>query len=181
MLTALEDALHSRDRINFLCECGIVRAINPVHVKSKNTKSCGCLRKRRGPEASFWKGGRHISSRYFKHIKGHAVRGDRNLDWDLTIDYLDDLWESQEGRCAYTGIPLKLDHQVSDRTDQTASLDRINNDLGYVKGNVQFLHKIVNEMKWDLEEEVFISFCIAVANKAGIIPAAEQKLQLEKG
>jgi hypothetical protein len=41
----------------------------------------------------------------------------------------------------------------------TASLDRIDSSKGYIIGNVQWAHKMVNRMKNDMPQEEFIEFC----------------------
>ena len=46
----------------------------------------------------------------------------------------------------------------------TASLDRIDSNKGYIKGNVQWVHKDVNTMKMDHTQEEFIKICTMVAN-----------------
>jgi hypothetical protein len=48
--------------------------------------------------------------------------------------------------------------------ETTASLDRINSKKGYTKDNVQWVHKWINFMKQDLDEEEFITFCEAIVN-----------------
>jgi hypothetical protein len=47
----------------------------------------------------------------------------------------------------------------------TASVDRIDSSKDYVEGNVQWLHKDINRMKWDLDTDKFIELCKLVANK----------------
>jgi len=47
----------------------------------------------------------------------------------------------------------------------TASLDRIDSSKGYIEGNVQWVHKMVNMSKQQYTQEEFINMCIAVANK----------------
>ena len=42
---------------------------------------------------------------------------------------------------------------------KTASVDRIDSNKGYEKGNIQIVHKIVNRMKWSLNQKAFIWFC----------------------
>ena len=65
---------------------------------------------------------------------------------------------NQERRCALSGVPISFE-------DHTASLDRIANAVGYVKGNVQWLHKHVNMGKRDISQEVFIQMCRDVASR----------------
>lgn len=86
----------------------------------------------------------------------------------ITLEYLKELWEKQDGKCPYTG--WKLDnpettahwdnHQLDPRT---ASLDRIDSSLGYILGNVQFVSVMANFAKRDFQEEQLLEFCQAVA------------------
>jgi uncharacterized protein YeeX (DUF496 family) len=48
-----------------------------------------------------------------------------------------------------------------DKIKQNAkrSLDRIDSKIGYVKGNVQWIHKHINNMKQDYDNDYFISMC----------------------
>ena len=45
----------------------------------------------------------------------------------------------------------------------TASVDRIDSTKGYLKGNVQWVHKSINQMKSNRTDEEFIALCKAVA------------------
>lgn len=44
------------------------------------------------------------------------------------------------------------------------SLDRINNDKGYVRDNVQWVHKDINFMKGKLTNETFLKWIEVVYN-----------------
>ena len=48
-----------------------------------------------------------------------------------------------------------------------ASLDRIDNNLGYIDGNVRWVAREINYMKWKFSDEIFIKFCknISKANE----------------
>lgn len=82
----------------------------------------------------------------------------RNLEWKLNPEYLNRLWQKQNGLCFYTGFTL--DKQSNSLF--TVSLDRIDNSKGYIPGNVCFCCKIVNRMKVNLDVKDFISLCGAV-------------------
>ena len=92
----------------------------------------------------------------------HERRGE---DFAITITHQDlaALWVEQGGRCRYTGLPLSL---ATQSRATTASLDRIDSSEGYMPGNVQFVHKIVNVMKLDLSEPEFLRLATAVARHA---------------
>ncbi len=46
----------------------------------------------------------------------------------------------------------------------TASLDRINSNFGYIEGNVQWIHKLLNNTKNKMHNEDFINWCIKIAD-----------------
>jgi hypothetical protein len=77
----------------------------------------------------------------------------RNHEHDIDLDYLVDLWNKQNGKCIYTNIDMILPHGVKRGTSFTASLDRIDSSMGYMKGNVQFTLTAINYMKNDMTHE----------------------------
>ena len=79
----------------------------------------------------------------------------RNHDVDLDLEYLDMIWNKQQGICPYTQVNLILNsHSLRHRDSRyTASLDRIDSSKGYVKGNVQFVSTCINYMKNTLTDE----------------------------
>lgn len=93
--------------------------------------------------------------RYFKNIISGANR--RKIHCDVSLEYVTSLLTTQDNKCALSGRPISFENG-------SASLDRINNDLGYIIGNVQWVHRTVNYMKNELTETDFISFCNDVAN-----------------
>lgn len=78
---------------------------------------------------------------------------------DLNTDFLSDLWDHQKGRCALSNVPMNLEcKEARTKNLQNASLDRINNNLGYIKGNVQFVCLGINYAKNRHSDEHFLSF-----------------------
>lgn len=118
--------------------------------------------KRIGNKSQSWQGYKNIPKSIFTYIKAGAKK--RNKDFDITIEYMNELWEKQNGICALSGIQLNISEKVTDRTNTTASLDRIDSSKGYVEGNVQWVHKDINRIKWGLTNEKFIDYCKRVAN-----------------
>ncbi|MEV4454393.1 hypothetical protein [Microbispora sp. NPDC049633] len=114
-----------------------------------------------------WRGGNHVPGYFVAQFRVKSrTRARGTLEWDLTIEYLDELWVKQGAKCAYTGWPLQFGKQGLLEQEQTASLDRIDSTKGYVPGNVQFVHKDINRLKWDLPEDRFIELCRAVTDYA---------------
>ena len=94
---------------------------------------------------------------------------ERNLEWAVSEQYLWDLFCLQKGLCALSGVPIVLTTKINkhnnvDRTILTASLDRVDSTIGYIEGNVQWLHKTVNIMKQSLSDEDFIQWCHLISN-----------------
>ena len=84
----------------------------------------------------------------------------RNCPYNLTIEYLYNLWEKQEGKCPYTGVNLiKPSMEHPNDKIYTASLDKIIPELGYVEGNVQFISMALNYMKNVMSHEDTIKLC----------------------
>lgn len=91
--------------------------------------------------------------------KGGISRG---LSWDLEPQDILEMYEEQKGACALTGWPIGWSEKG---LTATVSIDRVDSSEGYVKGNVQLLHKDVNMAKQQYSQEYFIEMCKAIANK----------------
>lgn len=117
-----------------------------------------------GPKHGNWRGGEHVPGYFVARLRAKVKRRSRELAWEIDAAYLDKLWEQQEGCCAYTGWRLQFGKQGKYAREQTASLDRIDSNYGYVHGNVQFVHKEINLLKWNHSEDRFIQLCKAVAD-----------------
>ena len=144
------------------CDCGkevIVRIANLVNkVKIKATKSCGCDNNNNnlGSKNNSWKGYKEISGSFLCNVKSGAKK--RNIDFDLTIEQLWELFIKQGRKCALSGLELRFRSRHG-CFDGTASVDRIDSSKGYFISNIQFIHKHINWMKLDHSEEVFIKYC----------------------
>ena len=86
----------------------------------------------------------------------------RDIPFNVSLQYVGDLFEKQKGYCALTGQKLTLKKTLKDTT-ATASLDRKDSSKGYIQGNLQWVHKDVNRMKNNLKEETFVDLCKKVA------------------
>ena len=77
--------------------------------------------------------------------------------YDVGLEDLLELWDNQKGICSYSGV--KLLHPNEDGNNiNTASLDRIDSKIGYVKGNLQFISIICNQAKNSLSHEEMLKF-----------------------
>jgi hypothetical protein len=106
---------------------------------------------------------------HLNNAKKRAKRYKRECDIDL--DYLKNIWDKQSGKCAVTGLQMleKFIHTKKNRTDKNpyqASLDRIDNSKGYIKGNVRYVCLMFNIARNDFSDEQVLEFCNNVANIA---------------
>ena len=146
-----------------LCDCGNrVRVDRPNLITAGHTRSCGCLKARKGQDNPGWQGSGRLSGYLWAHIQHHAKRGSRVLPFTITKDDAWSKFQEQGGKCALTGWNLSIDHSSKTPTNRTASLDRIDSSKGYEPGNIQWVHKDVNQMKWELTNPRFIEVCRAV-------------------
>jgi hypothetical protein len=111
---------------------------------------------KRGMEKPNYRGFQGISGHYIAKVKDSARK--RGITYDVTAEQLWGVWTTQGGRCTYTG--RQLTHGVD------ASLDRIDSAQGYVLGNVQWLHKNVNKIKWEMSEGDFLAICREITEHA---------------
>lgn len=136
------------------CECGNVREVTKSSLTLGLAKSCGKCHARKN-----WKGFGDISGHYYSCVQQGAKA--RKLEFDLSIEYIWDIYLKQNRKCAISGRDISFirNHSIGGRGGQTASLDRIDSSKGYVRGNVQWVDKLVNVMKWNIPEHLFIEIC----------------------
>lgn len=71
----------------------------------------------------------------------------------------------QNGNCRFTGKRLTFTSSYKNcKLGQTASLDRIDSSKGYEVGNIQWIDKKINWMKWAMSDEEFIYYCKLVTD-----------------
>lgn len=85
----------------------------------------------------------------------------RNIEWDVSFEFLADVLIEQDFKCNLTGWNI----DAMDAQNNSASLDRIDSSKGYLPDNVQWVHKMVNMCKQQYSQEDFIDMCKAVADK----------------
>jgi hypothetical protein len=77
-------------------------------------------------------------------------------DFDITVPFLVDLFEKQDGRCVLSGLPMATTTHIDERPDDMRSnpnklsIDRIDSSRGYTEDNVQLVRWRPNNMKSDM-------------------------------
>lgn len=157
---------HSKNHRNFWkckCSCGNIVIMNECSIKNKKHKkiegkfyelSCGHTRSKNVRD-SRWTGYEEMSGQFLKRICANAKR--RNLIYDLSDEYIWKLYINQNKKCALSGQEIEF-------SNHSASLDRINSNSSYIEGNVQWVHKIVNSMKWNFSEYEFFNWIKLINN-----------------
>lgn len=151
-----------------ICECGNEKEVRSNALTGGGVKSCGCLhRDSMRTKVKTYKG-IHLSW-WDATVKRAASRG---FEFAISIEYAWGLFEFQDGRCGLSGRELSFgDNSVRLMKEfgksQTASLDRIDSLLGYVEGNVWWVHKDFNLFKLNYGIVDFVSMCNEVAKHDG--------------
>lgn len=78
----------------------------------------------------------------YKRLKMRATKC--GLPFDLDEDYLKSIWT---GVCAIFGTTLQLPYSTASQAPDKATVDKVVPELGYVKGNVQWVSNRANIIK----------------------------------
>lgn len=152
------------------CERKTIRIMSAHHLFScDKCKFClGAYNKR-----NCWTGCGELSGRQWSKYVWGAKK--RKIKFNITVKYAWNLFLQQNRQCAISGLPIQFKPNTrSPYSELTASLDRIDSSKGYINGNVQWIYKEIQQMKWDLDEEYFIDMCNIIANYQN------QKIKLKK-
>lgn len=125
--------------------------------KSRNSKCVNCAKDKQKVAKEIYKG---IPVSWFsRKIKSAKERG---IEFDITIQYVYSIYIKQKKECSLTGIPLVFSYKYD---ECNVSIDRIDSSKGYVKRNIQLVHKDVNYMKYIYTQKRFIELCKMVSEK----------------
>lgn len=94
--------------------------------------------------------------RYYERKARARMNKSQCFGSDLTLEQIKFQWDKQQGRCAYTNIPLHLWRDKGGKKLapwKYASLDRIDSSLPYTASNVQFVSANINFLKHDMSHE----------------------------
>jgi len=81
----------------------------------------------------------HLENGLINRAKKRATK--KNLEFNIDENYLKSIWPL-DNRCPLTGEKFVFGTKANSK--YSATLDRIDNNLGYVKGNVQIISSIAN-------------------------------------
>lgn len=111
------------------------------------------------------KGDEYSPYRFFLKQANKRTKYNKTRTCDIDLPYLKTLWEEQRGICPLTGWSLRLTptmERSGPALPHNASLDRIDNSKGYVRGNIRFVALIANYARNAFTDEDVVSFAKAV-------------------
>jgi len=136
------------------CECGKEEWVRLHALRQRKADLCPNCRSK-GERSPTFVGYKDMPGRIISRLKGCASARKHTKDTiDFDAEYIYNLFHTQNGKCKITNVGLDWD---------TASLDRIDSSKGYTKNNVQWVHRTINKMKLNMQDDEFISWCKIVA------------------
>lgn len=161
--------------------CLLIKPIDQFYYKTYTSNTTGEKYKRYRPECILCS--KNLTSFYIKenyetvYAKKKEVRVERKNDikfhvqekistWrkasvvpsDLTVDYLIELYNKQDGYCHYSGDKMVFGWVDGKIHVNSLSLDKLEPSKGYVQGNVVWCSYLCNTMKQNMSELEFYSF-----------------------
>ena len=163
--------IKNRTEVKCKCDCGNEHITLLAYIKIGRIKNCAECGRAKGNKnlKLFYKnqsymdhhnfdGYKEIPLSFFNFIKINAKR--RNINFNITIEYLYKLYIQQNKKCYFTDIDLVLN-----KKDCNASVDRIDSNIGYEEGNIIWIYKPINTMKTDFQINKFIELCCLISTK----------------
>ena len=106
---------------------------------------------------------RHTMSKIKDRYKYYNYKGRNRQEVHITLQDLKDQWDLQEGKCPICGVKLILKTNSNKKNvtcnPYQASLDRVDSDKPYEKGNIRFVSLMANYAKNNFTDEQLIDFC----------------------
>jgi hypothetical protein len=86
----------------------------------------------------------------------------------VSLEELVAIWHRQNGRCVYCDVQMTWEHKQPVPTK--LSIDRIDNNISYISGNIAMACWCCNRMKGNLSLDGFLQQCRKIVNHLGTIP-----------
>ncbi len=122
----------------------------------------------------------HHATHPFRYAVKHAKKRSKKngLAFDLTPEYLKQLWDECGGICPMTGVKMLKKSKLSDPIAK--SLDRIDPEKGYTKDNVRLVSFWYNRTRNKWGDAFTLEMCQRVAERA-YSPKMIEMLEAEGG
>jgi len=153
---------NNESKIECLCECGKVNIVSCITLVKGVSNGCvSCTHSKKGKNHPSFTGYKDIPGSWFRRYLNRSNR----FEFNITIEEIYDLWIKQNKKCALSGIDIGFENTNQNTYGLvcTASLDRIDSKKGYILDNIQLVHKDINMMKKEYNQDYFINLCKLVA------------------
>lgn len=146
------------------CDCGTETYKLPIELLYKNRDfQCEkCAQRERALQTTI-RNGRIGDLTLTEHTRLRRSAEKRDYAFEVSIEYLWNLFQEQNQICAITGDYIP--------NIKEASLDRIDPSRGYIEGNVQWVTQQANLSKHVMTMEQLYEFCRKVLNYANQQPS----------
>lgn len=108
----------------------------------------------------------HVINHRYTTTKSRAK--EKVLDFELTREFLMDIYNEQKGLCFYTLLEMRIATEGI-KNPYNLSVERKDSNKGYTKENVVLCCDIVNIMKNNSSIEEFLFFCQKVIDRKEIL------------
>ena len=78
----------------------------------------------------------------------------------IDVNYLMKLFNEQSERCYWLGTKINVSDVLIPHHPLAPSIDRLNNDVGYVPGNVVITTRFANRGRCNVEDTFFLDMCL---------------------
>lgn len=154
-------------QIKCRCECGFEKLVYCLTlIKGQSTACFNCGHGNKGESNAKWKGYKEVPGSFINRITSRSKKSNREVK--INAEDIYDLWIKQDKKCSLSGLPIDFINTNQGNINRkeskydlicTASPDRIDSNKGYTKDNVQLVHKDVNMIKKEYDQDYFLKLC----------------------
>jgi hypothetical protein len=154
-------------QIKCRCECGFEKLVYCLTlIKGQSTACFNCGHGNKGESNAKWKGYKEVPGSFINRITSRSKKSNREVK--INAEDIYDLWIKQDKKCSLSGLPIDFTNTNPGNINRkeskydlicTASPDRIDSNKGYTKDNVQLVHKDVNMIKKEYDQDYFLKLC----------------------
>lgn len=155
----------TKNSVVYLCECscGNTQYCNAHDLKTGRTTRCFKCSRKVGIDTMTFNNGRIGDLTISKYNKIKNTASKRGIEFNVSMEYLWNLFIKQNKRCSITGDAIS--------EFRKASLDRINSSFGYIENNVQWVTAQANLSKHKMTMNELYDFCKKVLKHANQQPS----------
>lgn len=170
------DRSRANDKIKYkcICDCGNLHIVSGDSLRSGRSKSCGCLKREFVEKNKF----QRIEDREYALLRvqySHLKRRNKLKEFGDNIIDFDTFVKLSKSPCYYCGLTssrviedriseTKKNKKVSSYILKINGIDRLNNNIGYIDGNVVTCCKYCNSAKGVMSKEEFLDWVNRIYN-----------------